>query len=166
MSDQNSKFDLKSPFSWVAGRKSTVREEAQVTCLSLPTGFSCSSFSPRSCGFWAVRDQAGPECREGVGWGGGVSIDWHHCGDLASQLSRFASWLKPPHIACACVQSHFSHVQLYDPVACSPSASSIHDILQRRILEWVALPSPGDLPDPTTETLFLSLLHWQASHLA
>ena len=23
-----------------------------------------------------------------------------------------------------------------------------HGILQARILEWVALPSPGDLPDP------------------
>ena len=70
----------------------------------------------------------------GGGGGGGVSIDWHHCGDLASQLSRFASSLKPPHIACACVQSH-------DPMACSPPGSSIHDILQTRILEWVAMPS-------------------------
>ena len=26
--------------------------------------------------------------------------------------------------------------------------SSVHGILQTRILEWVAIPSPGDLPDP------------------
>ena len=31
---------------------------------------------------------------------------------------------------------------------CSPPGSSIHGILQARILEWVAIPSPGDLPDP------------------
>ena len=27
-------------------------------------------------------------------------------------------------------------------------SSSVHGILQARILEWVAFPSPGDLPDP------------------
>ena len=30
---------------------------------------------------------------------------------------------------------------------CLP-ASSVHGVLQVRILEWVAFPSPGDLPDP------------------
>ena len=34
---------------------------------------------------------------------------------------------------------------------CSPPGSSIHGILQARILEWVAFPSPGDLPDPGIE---------------
>ena len=34
---------------------------------------------------------------------------------------------------------------------CSPSDSSVHGILQARILEWVAMPSPGDLPDPQIE---------------
>ena len=28
---------------------------------------------------------------------------------------------------------------------------SIHGISQTRILEWVAIPSPGDLPDPGIE---------------
>ena len=31
---------------------------------------------------------------------------------------------------------------------CSPSGSSVRGILQARILEWVAYPPPGDLPDP------------------
>ena len=30
----------------------------------------------------------------------------------------------------------------------NPSASFVHGILQERILEWVAFPSPSDLPDP------------------
>ena len=34
---------------------------------------------------------------------------------------------------------------------CSPSGSSVHEILQARILEWVACPPPGDLPDPGIE---------------
>ena len=34
---------------------------------------------------------------------------------------------------------------------CSPPGSFVHGILQTRILEWVAIPSPGDLPDPGIE---------------
>ena len=37
---------------------------------------------------------------------------------------------------------------LCDPTYCSPPASSVHEIFHARILEWVAFPSPGDLPDP------------------
>ena len=38
-----------------------------------------------------------------------------------------------------------------DPMDCSPPGSSVHGILQAGILEWVAIPSPGDLPDPGIE---------------
>ena len=34
---------------------------------------------------------------------------------------------------------------------CSLPGSSVHGIFQTRILEWVAVPSPGDLPDPGIE---------------
>ena len=37
---------------------------------------------------------------------------------------------------------------LCDPVNHSLPGSSIHGILQARKLEWVAMPSSGDLPDP------------------
>ena len=37
---------------------------------------------------------------------------------------------------------------LCDPTYCSLPESSVHEIFQARILEWVAFPSPGDLPDP------------------
>ena len=33
----------------------------------------------------------------------------------------------------------------------TPPGSSVHGILQARILEWVAIPSPADLPDPGIE---------------
>ena len=36
---------------------------------------------------------------------------------------------------------------LCDPMDCSPPGSSVRGILQARILEWVAMPSPEDLPD-------------------
>ena len=38
-----------------------------------------------------------------------------------------------------CVPSHFSRVQLCDPMDCSPPGSSVHGILQARIPEWVAI---------------------------
>ena len=37
---------------------------------------------------------------------------------------------------------------LWDAMDCSPPGSSVHGILQARILEWVACPPPGDLPNP------------------
>ena len=37
------------------------------------------------------------------------------------------------------------------PTDCSPPGFSVHGILQARILEWVAFPSPGDLPNPGVE---------------
>ena len=36
---------------------------------------------------------------------------------------------------------------LYDPMDCNPPGSSVHGILQVRILEWVAIPFSGDLLD-------------------
>ena len=40
---------------------------------------------------------------------------------------------------------------LFDPMDCGPPGSSVHGILQVRTPEWVAVPSPGDLPDPGIE---------------
>ena len=33
-----------------------------------------------------------------------------------------------------------SYLTLYDPMDCSPSDSSVHGIVQVRMLEWVAMP--------------------------
>ena len=41
-----------------------------------------------------------------------------------------------------------SHVSLCETMDCSPSGSSVHGIVQARILEWVAMPSSRDLPNP------------------
>ena len=40
------------------------------------------------------------------------------------------------------------HVQLCDPMDCSPPGSSVHRILQARILEWVVLPFSRGSLDP------------------
>ena len=54
--------------------------------------------------------------------------------------------------------------------------SSVHGILQARILEWVAMPSPGDLPNPGIKPaslmfsalacgFFTTSTTWEAPHL-
>ena len=39
-----------------------------------------------------------------------------------------------------------------NPIDCSPPGSSVHGILQARILKWAAIHSPGDLPNPGIES--------------
>ena len=60
------------------------------------------------------------------------------------QVSCLQSDIKKSILSCnvhACVLSHFSHVLLCNAMDCSPPISSVHGILQARILEWVAMPS-------------------------
>ena len=52
--------------------------------------------------------------------------------------------------------------QLCDNMDSSPPGSSVHEILQARILEWLPFPSPGDLPDPEIEPRSPA---WQAESL-
>ena len=48
------------------------------------------------------------------------------------------------------------------PRDCSLPGSSVHGILQARILEWVAMLPPGDLPHLGSK---VHLLHWQVNSL-
>ena len=56
---------------------------------------------------------------------------------------------------CVCARARAMWLQSYptlcDPVDCSSPSFSIHGIFQARILEWVAILSPGDLPNPGVE---------------
>ena len=68
-------------------------------------------------------------------------------------------------VLCSVAQSCLT---LFDPMDCSPPGSSVHGILQARILEWVAMPPhpPGDLPNlgieprsPTLQVVLYCLSH-------
>ena len=55
---------------------------------------------------------------------------------------------------CVCVLVVQSCPTLCDPMDCSPPGSSVHGILQPRILEWIAV-SPGHMEQPHTEQLIV-----------
>ena len=61
------------------------------------------------------------------------------------------------------IKSLQSCLTLWDPMDCSPPGSSVHRILQARILEWATMPSSGGSSRPGEWThVSLSLLHSQA----
>ena len=54
---------------------------------------------------------------------------------------------------CVSAKSLQSCPTLCDPMDYSPPDSSVHETIQARILEWFAISSPGDLPNPGMELL-------------
>ena len=58
--------------------------------------------------------------------------------------------------------SCFHRIRLCNPMDCSPPGSFVHGISKIRILEWVAISSSGDLPNPAIK---LESPTWQADCL-
>ena len=88
----------------------------------------------------------------------------HNSGE-PSNLGQRVQFLK----LCVCAHTHvcvypcvhrhmLSHSvtrTLCDPMDCSLLGSSVHGILQARVLEWVAIPSSRGLPDPGIQPVSL-----------
>ena len=53
----------------------------------------------------------------------------------------FLLWYRPLDLLCVCLVTQLCPT-LWDFMNCSPPGSSVHGILQARILEWVAIPFP------------------------
>ena len=92
---------------------------------------------------------------------------------LFNTLSRFSVVFLPRCVCvcvCVCVRvcvyvcvlAAQSCPTLYDPKDYNPPVSSVHGILQTRKMEWVAIPTPGDIPDLEIEPRSLTL---QANYL-
>ena len=66
---------------------------------------------------------------------------------------------------CACMRAKLLQLCLTvcDPMGCNPSGSSVHGILQARILEWVAMPSSrgSSLPRDRTCISYISYISRQ-----
>ena len=59
-----------------------------------------------------------------------------------------------------CASEFTSVLPIFDHMDHSLPSSSVHDILQARIVEWVPFPSPRDLPNPGTEPTSLKSPTW------
>ena len=57
---------------------------------------------------------------------------------------------------CVCVSAQL-HPTLCAPHGLQPTSSSVYAILQARILKWLAISSPEDLPQPGIEAWPLAL---------
>ena len=86
---------------------------------------------------------------------------------IQSQLSKVpsasgvCSWA-----VCCTVLRHFNFIStLCGPKDCSLPVSSVHGILQARILSWIAMPSSRGSSHPRDPTCISCLLHWWAGSL-
>ena len=66
---------------------------------------------------------------------------------------------------CMCAKTLQSCLALCDPMDWSPRGSSVHGILQARILEWIATSSSGGSSPPRIKPVSPCLLFWQAVSL-
>ena len=68
-------------------------------------------------------------------------------------------------VSLSCAQSLQSCPTLCNPMDCSPPGSSVHEILQARILEGVAIPSSRGSPQPREWIHVSRRQHWQVGSL-
>ena len=66
---------------------------------------------------------------------------------------------------CMCAKWLQSCPTVCDPMDCSQPGSTVHEILQARIPEWVAMPSSRGSSRLRDQIGLLALLHWQAGSL-
>ena len=72
--------------------------------------------------------------------------------------------IDPKIIDCTYAELLQSCLTLCDPMDCSPPGSSVHGILQSRILEWVAIPFSRRRGKAAQSCLTLCELNWGLLH--
>ena len=82
-------------------------------------------------------------------------LQWHkgHRPDLKS-IQRSNDLNRGCAVPCSVTQSGLT---LCDPVDNNPPGSSVHGIVQARILKWLPRPPPEDIPNPGIESRFPTL---------
>ena len=70
-------------------------------------------------------------------------------------------WVSRSRAVLGCAELPLSCLILCNAMDCSPPGSSVHEMLQVRILEWVAISSSRGSSPPRDQTCMSSLLHWQ-----
>ena len=84
-----------------------------------------------------------------------------------SSCHRAVSEFHSCHFSTVCMpaRSLQLYLTLWDPMNCSPPGSSVHGMLQPRILGWVAMLSSRGSSQPRDGTCLFGLLQWQMGSL-
>ena len=79
-----------------------------------------------------------------------------------NQVERRKTWRKISmiYMVCMCAKSLQLHPTLCDPMDCCPPGSSVHGILQARILEWVAIPFSRGSSQPREQNCISCIGRW------
>ena len=111
-----------------------------------------SESSKRNGRKWQAESRAmqlflGQRCSEDENWGG-----WGRRVSESSRMlmTRGMNWVLKNNVCCA--KSLQLCSTLCNPMDCSPTGSSVHGILQARILEWVAMSSSRGSSWPRDQT--------------
>ena len=130
----------------------------------------------RTCATW--RERTGARIELGMGWRLGPVVgpmgnkffffNYHKYRDVENSL--VVQWLRLyaftaralgsipgqgtniPQAPCVCVLVAQSYPTLCDPMDCNPPGSSVHEIFQARILEWVAISFSRGSSQPRDRT--------------
>ena len=83
-----------------------------------------------------------------------LAVDSLQVSELQAKTLPFLAptWSIYLKLACLRAKALQSCLTLSDTLGCSPPGSSVHGILQARVLGWVAMPSSRDLHYPETES--------------
>ena len=135
---------LQIKFSYLSLKKELCWEG--ILCSSFPTvlprWLTCRKFSINIC--WKSEQEIDTRSERGQ----------RHRGQKSS-ISNENPFLSISKLSYCAVLSRVSRVQLCNPMDCSPPGSSVHGILQARILEWVAMPSSRGSSQPRDRTQIL-----------
>ena len=111
--------------------------------------------APLSMGFSGK--SAGVDChflRQGIFQTQGSNLGLPLCEQTLYRLSHQGNWKlhnRVNQLLPACMLNHSVVSDSLRPYGRSPPGSSVHGILQARILEWLPCRPPGDLPYPGEE---------------
>ena len=123
---------------------------------------------PDKLGFLQITKSSGPQITVyGSGFTARVTRTWIRKQNTCLQRPLHSPFLPrpcPKHIhsltsdnrlfMLACMLSHFSCVYLFCyPMDCGPPGSSVHGVLQARILEWVVISFSRGSSQPRDQTL-------------
>ena len=85
----------------------------------------------------------------------GINSSWKFQEKLQRENNPLLTFESQVWSVCVCARSLQSCPILCDPMEYSPPGSSVHGILQAKILAWFAVPSRRELPNPDFEPMSL-----------